>query len=204
MTKTDEQLALSIRNEWFKNHKATIESHGPVTILDFKAPRTASYAIRYLFSENNVFITGDIGDAVFRLTWPAAINSFSVIHIEYFLEKLTAHSGDRWKYDTLTALDEFTEFINEFSFTDNEHINEKVTLQNDILQIIKNTDNQSEYEHSIYNYSDMNEFTSFDSEDFATIADFGKTTPTRFYAYLEGLKMASEQLNNQNKIEPGE
>ncbi len=82
--KTHEEIQKEIREEWFKDHKATLETHGDITVLDWKRPGSNFYYCRYVFDGHRVYISGDIGEAVFLLTWKAGIDAFNKISVHYF------------------------------------------------------------------------------------------------------------------------
>ena len=68
----------SIRNN-FRDHIATLTEHGDLKILEWEKPGTSFYYVRYVFDGNRIYITGDLGEAVFCLTWKADIHSFNNI-----------------------------------------------------------------------------------------------------------------------------
>lgn len=196
MTTPNERLAA----EWFPNHKATITQSEHVTILDWKNPSTGMYAIQYVLLGNTLFITGDVGDAVFRMTGPVTLESFKSQHIDYFLEKMTAHSGDRWRYNSKQAQIDLDNWYTQYGDSEDYDLFEELEhLMDDISNIIRSSESLSEYTHRVYNHYDDEEFEYFDSEDFSIIAEFGHTLPDRFNAYLLGLQMAYAQLSSNEK-----
>lgn len=199
MHPTDQSLSKTIGDTWFPNHQATLAQHGPVTIVDWKTPGTTQYAIRYLMTKRRLYITGDVGDAVFRLTWPATIDSFDTLPIDYFLEKITAHSGNRWDFNTEQALSDLSEWKNLFADNnDAAFVAELDHLTATLVEIIENSGAQDEYVHNVYALYENESLEYFDWEDYCAISEFGRRTPDRFIAYLKGLSMASKQLGNDN------
>ncbi|WP_410745825.1 hypothetical protein, partial [Clostridium neonatale] len=67
MNKEDE-VKKYIRENWFKDHKAVLTKHGDLEVLDWRRPGTCCYAVRYVFDGCHMYITGDIGEALFNLT----------------------------------------------------------------------------------------------------------------------------------------
>lgn len=49
-----------------------------------------------------MYISGDIGEAVFNLTWKAHIDSFNDLNIGYFVSKMAA--GEKTIWDDETAV----------------------------------------------------------------------------------------------------
>ena len=84
-----------IKDRWFKDHKAELKDLGEIQILNWKKPGTICYYIRYIFDGNKMYVSGDLGEAVFWLTWNADVHSFNGIHIDYFAKKLRAYHGER-------------------------------------------------------------------------------------------------------------
>ena len=195
MNATTEQVAAFIRKEWFANHKATVITTGDTTTIQWAQPSTSMYSVTYILHENKIFITGDIGDAVFRLTWQAGIHTFNDLSShEYFLSKLTASSRERWGFDYETAMDD----INDWAANDptNETM---IEMKNELLDIAQNSGTLAEYTHRIYEHYENQIDYAFDTEDYAHFATFGQTTPDCFVAYLVGLQMISEQLKGKTE-----
>ena len=59
-------MNLEKQKEHFKNHIATFTDYGNIKILDFKAPNTSTYRIRFLFEEDycRLHISGDLGELI--------------------------------------------------------------------------------------------------------------------------------------------
>ena len=59
-------IDLERQKENFKNHIARFTDYGNIKILDFKAPDTSNYRIRFLFEEDycRLHISGDLGELV--------------------------------------------------------------------------------------------------------------------------------------------
>ena len=92
----EEKIIKELKEYWFKDHKATLTKHGDLEVLDWRKPGTSNYAVRYIFDGYRMYVSGDIGEAVFNLTWKADINSFNGLHIGYFVEKMAAGEKTTW------------------------------------------------------------------------------------------------------------
>lgn len=81
----------------FANHEAIVNvASDDVTIIDWRNPESSLYSIRYILSKNYLYVSGDLGSAVYYLTWEATPSSFLPIEdLYYFAEKLEAFSGQR-------------------------------------------------------------------------------------------------------------
>lgn len=184
-----------IRETWFQDHKATLTEVGELQILDWQRPGTGNYYCRYIFDGRNVFISGDIGAAVFNLTWKAGIHSFNGIHIDYFEEKLAAYSGDRRNYSADKAVAALKEWRDELIVDEVEFEQEDFE---DMISAADNSSSKDEWAHSYVNgeYSEL--ISDLDSDYWEWIYDIGDEIPPRIIGYLVGLQMASKQLKEKS------
>lgn len=58
------------------------------------------YRTKYVLSGANVFIAGDIGEAVYTLTCAATPENIKGFNLSYFTGKLKSSCGDRWNFDS--------------------------------------------------------------------------------------------------------
>ncbi|WP_438310869.1 hypothetical protein [Sporosarcina sp. FA9] len=186
-----------IRNNWFKDHVATVTEHDGVTILDWRKPGTFMYALRYVMVGNKLFISGDIGDAVYDLTWNATIESFDTVNLSYFTGKLSCNSREKYDFNNSLAQQEIKEcFIDWCDVDDISDLEEDDKELYD--ELISATMEWSSHEQ----FSSMGVWTAynntdcdwFESEVASSIADCGKELSNVFIAYLLGVQMANEQI----------
>lgn len=187
-----------IKNHWFKNHIATLKDYGELKVLDWKAPGTIVYYCRFVFDGNKMYVSGDIGEAVFNLTWEADVHSFDGISTSYFMEKMAAYSDDRYDFDSeeaVKALQEWKEQLLEDREFENDF--ERECFMNDINELIgaaSNCNSEDEWARGCVN----NEYYDFISENdpdyWEWIYNIGRVIPHRVYGYIVALQMASEQL----------
>lgn len=57
-----------IRDGWFKNHKAYLSEFGDIKVLEWREPDTIMMYVRYVFDGSCMYVSGDLGEAVFRFT----------------------------------------------------------------------------------------------------------------------------------------
>jgi hypothetical protein len=184
-----------IKNNWFANHKAKVTEHEGITILDWRQERTVTYSIRYIFCGSRLYISGDIGEAIFNLTWAARPESFNDVNLSYFLEKLSCHSRERWHFDEKKALNDLEEWYEEETFEPGaNYLKETTEVYKYLKEIFKSVGTHKELERELFNYYQDNSFRYYDGEDFAIFSDFGKKLPRVFVAYLLGIKLANQQL----------
>ena len=56
------------------------------------------YRTKFVLAGYNVFISGDIGEAVYN-PCPATLENIKGFNLGYFTEKLTAFREERWDFD---------------------------------------------------------------------------------------------------------
>ena len=81
-------------NKAFESHTATRSIYrkkggeGEITVIDFRRPDSSKYAVRYVLAGSAIYITGDIGAAVFQLTEKADVAELAKYNFSYFASKL--------------------------------------------------------------------------------------------------------------------
>lgn len=186
----------TIETKWFKNHVATLKELDGVTILRWAEPGQFCYAMEYIMRGNKLIVTGDLGEAVYDLTWNATHHSFNGIHIGYFMEKLACGQRDRYKFDDelfRKELDEwFVEATSEYEEGDEQYSE---------YEEIKETVERIEYEYSDYSVIESAVWLKLQDLDFhiegeeiQEISHFGRRLNIVYESYLIGLQMASKQL----------
>lgn len=186
-----------IEETWFPEHKATLTQHGDLQVLHWGKEGDGTYHCRYVFDGNKMYISGDIGEAVFCLTWKASIDSFEDIHVYYFEEKLSAYSSSRRTYNSETAVKELKGWRNEL--IENE-VDFDVEEFEEMIEAAESCSNKDEWAHGYVNdlYSDF--ISGLDSDYWEWIYDIGDEMPRRIIGYLVGLKMASKQLKETEVV----
>jgi hypothetical protein len=183
-----------IREHWFKNHKVTLTQHGDLQVLQWQQEGTNTYMCRYVFDGNKMYISGDIGTAVFWLTWRASVHSFNDTHVGYFAEKLSAYEGKRRDYDGDQAAQEIRDWRKRLN--ENRRKYDRETMR-ELIDAAKSSSSQEEwaYEHVNGTYNEF--IRELDCDFWEWIYDIGNVMPARIHGYLIGLKMASEQLSKE-------
>lgn len=194
-TFTHEEIIQEIRGTWFGDHKAKLVEKGPVSWLLWKKPGTSMYSVKYVFFGRNLFISGDLGEAVFDLTWNATLESFKDINLSYLMRKLSCSSRDRWHFNDKLAKQELNEYFEDRIDDDDQAFLEEAKEVKEAIEgaIDESTDCKGMEFWTWCAYQDLS-LNYFDSEDFDLFSRFGQELPWHFIAYLEGLKMALEQL----------
>lgn len=180
-----------IAEAWFPNHKATLTQHGDLQVLHWGQEGTGAYHCRYVFDGNKMYISGDIGEAVFWLTWNAGVHSFDDIHVHYFEEKLRAYSGDRRRYSSEAAVKELEKWKKDLI---EDEVDFDAEEFEEMIGSAESCSNKYEWAYEYVNglYHDF--ISELDPDFWEWIYDIGDEMPRRIIGYLVGLKMASKQL----------
>ncbi|HWP52212.1 MAG TPA: hypothetical protein VN626_11000 [Clostridia bacterium] len=179
--------------EAFKNHKATLTECGNgISILQWSRPNTNCYAIRYVMDGGRLYITGDLGEAVFCLTWKATVNSFKDVSFDYFHEKLQAiKRGEDYDFSEEKAIESIKYY---FGDSQEEWGDEERDYYQELLDAPKDCnspDNWAFWLNTHDGWSDIN------PDACEWLYDCGNIYSFWFIAYLIGLKMAAAQLAEQ-------
>ncbi|MDD5589420.1 MAG: hypothetical protein PHP92_05170 [Candidatus Nanoarchaeia archaeon] len=192
----DGQYIKIIRNEWFKWHKTNINKvNEDITIIEFDNG-TSYYYVKIIMDNNLVIITGDIGEAIYKLTEKSSIESIAKYDIAYFSSKLTTMSRgkDDW-CDRIAYSDLKYWAIQKYRDCDCDEQKENINKAYKVLKnILPNVASLKEWqfklnEDKVYEVIDKIE-SYYDSE----IWEFGEISSIESYAYYEMFKIMNEQL----------
>jgi hypothetical protein len=180
-----------IREKWFGTHVAKLTQHGDLQVLTWKRPNSICYYCRYVFDGSNMYISGDIGNAVFNLTWRAGVHNFNDISINYFKSKMSAYDDDKTDWDSNKAVKRLREWINELKKDGRKFDNERMQ---DLFSLARECDNKEQWDWRLQEDERYEFISKLDPDYWEWIYSIGDEIPYRVYGYLIGLKMASEQL----------
>lgn len=176
----------------FDNHIATIKKCGDITKVIWSKVDSIYFSIKYVFDGNNVYVTGDIGEAIFVLTWNADIDSFADTNLSYFHGKLKAFDDEMYEFNCEKAISTLEQWRSEL---DLDEINyDKETFQN-LISHVDNCSTNSDWINMAIGYDDF--FSDLDIDCNEWIFDIGKQIPRRISYFLKGLQMASDQLKEK-------
>lgn len=179
----------------FRNHKAKFEQFDGISILDWRnIDGSSNYYVHYVFDEEKgcLYITGDLGSAVVRLTERATLESLSsyINSVDYFLGKIQC-STDKYVYNEELARNQLKQrlIIPDEEYED-ERLEELQELISDTLECFE--------ELSGFNLSDDVEerLSKEDADYWEWIYDIGKTVDIRVILWLVGLEMAHKQVSD--------
>ena len=111
-------IDLERQKENFKNHIATFTDYGNIKILDFKAPDTSHYRIRFMFEEDycRLHISGDLGELIATNYNNMTYKGFKdfVHNTGYFEEKINCTSRSIYRYDEAKAKQDLLKLVEEY------------------------------------------------------------------------------------------
>ena len=215
-----DRIEKEIREDWFKDHVAEFEKlNDRVSTLDWGKPGSSFYYCRYVFDGSKLYISGDIGEAIFRLTEKASIESITGYDIQYFHGKLASFCEDKYSFDSDTAIARIKEEIEsikedmdydtDYDDNDNEvetladtdrnrKISNHISALNDLIEESHCCHSKGHWEYEVnQKYYDL---TDYDPDVAEWIFSAGDVIPSRVHGYLIGLKMAYEQLKKKEVV----
>lgn len=219
----ERDVKTEIREEWFKDHKAEYEKIGDIAILRWGMPGSNIYRVRYVFDYNKIYITGDIGDAIFKIYDEITLEKACELDIHYFHKKLITIGEDKWSFNSELAIKYLDEKIEEITQDKYEYLgldedgagvreslSEKeerkieeydnyITTMNNLKETADRCTLREHWVTQIY-LDHIDELEEYDQEYYEWIFNIGNEIPNSVQAFLIGLKMANEQLKTQSVV----
>lgn len=123
-----ERLEKQFREDWFSEHEATkrtffdIDEKLAFTELLWKEPGTGAYCVIYVLRGGQLFVAGDLGEAVYQWYGPVSLESIAGMGYSYFLEKCQASEvGQNFvEWDTDGVARNVKERILDTDYVDND------------------------------------------------------------------------------------
>lgn len=170
----------------FKDHKAKWETLG---VLTWKKPDTSNYAMRIIFDENYVYISGDIGCAIVQLTEDATLKALSTYWKtpSYFAEKIQC-STDLYTFDYTSAKQELKEHMDDLMAENPAFRNTLSDIKSDLLEGFATN---SGFEANPIAAEKLYEI---DSDAYEWLPTAGRRFDLRVWLWLTAFKMAYEQI----------
>ena len=209
----------------FKDHVATvIDIDEDTQILKMGKEGTRIYSIEFVFRKNYIYVSGDVGSAVFNTTWkPKWDYDWERTGLGYFASKCECCKGDIFVFDEDAAIQQCKEYYKEgyfYSMPDDEYERLFEYLKNsatwDTWSWIEDDEEIEEYEDdkevlkqmfcvikAIISSSSVDGYiytlqSDHDFEDFNDFFEFGygfgKELNSYFEIWLLALRLAKKQL----------
>lgn len=194
----DNKIKEEIRDYWFKDHKAILDTYGNLKVLAWKNPTSNSYYIKYIFDGHKIYISGDVGDAIFTFTSNVDIHSFDDMPCGYFLSKMTTCSNGEYEFDGCKAKNRLEQWKDELlkrkEFYDKAEKESFVKTINNMAEDAFSCDSEEQWAWEFVN-NKYSEFISENELDYHEwIYTIGNAIPYHNFAFLIGLQMASKQI----------
>lgn len=190
----DEKRMEEIRADWFLKHKATYEKLSEDTsVLTWKKEGTSVYYVRYIFDRNRLFITGDIGDAVFVLTEKADFKTIATDYSSHYLFGKLRADNEAYDFNSELAIKSFKEHFNKEDIEPEDEADYNDLLE-EVIGSIKDecgTTGQWEYCLSAGLYDRISEY---DCDCWEWVSDIGVELSWQALGWVVGLQMAYDQL----------
>lgn len=195
-------MNLEKQREYFQNHIASFTDYGNIKILDFKAPGTSHYRIRFLFEEDyyRLHISGDLGELIASNYSNMVFEKFSdfVHDVGYFRQKIDCHSRPIYVYDEIKARKDIREYLEEYELLE-KVIDNGYDWQSDDEKINEFLDEalcdfSDKYGVGSKGYDILSEI---DYDIFESVGNFGKESTRILDLYMLAFELAMEQLENQ-------
>lgn len=188
-----ENTKKEIREDWFENHIAEIKGEEGLQVLYWGEEGTNAYRAKYVLSGNNVFISGDIGEAVYSLTCPATLKNIKRFDLSYFTGKLSAFCESKYNFNEQLAKSQLNDYWNEYDLHELEDGKE-------IYDKIRNAIEESSTVEAYHGWlMTVYEGTSADADLMESVWGFGQQLSHRLIGYWVGLQMAIKQLEEKEK-----
>ena len=184
--------------EDFKNHalKSVLTAHDAhLAVFDWRNKDECNVnAIRYIFSGNNLIVTGDIGNAIFNMSCDISLDNirsrlFRRNHFEYLAEKLSVISGDKYIFEPEIAKNDITNYAEENDISEDR-------IQK-YLQIAAETSSCYEW-HDMFMENESAIEHIFGDYVYEWFMDCGRVLHPRFVGILTGLEMIHKAQDKTN------
>jgi hypothetical protein len=194
---TDKERMEEIKSDWFSKHKATYQKLSDETsVLTWKEDGTSMYHVRYVFDRNRLFITGDIGDAVFVLTEKANFKTIaSEYSMHYLFGKLRA-DNEAYDFDSEKAIETLKDHFKDYEFDNDEDKKEFNEMAEEIYSCIREECNTENQWATALNCDYYDKLTEYDVDCWEWIYAIGKELSWQALGWVVGLQMAYKQLKD--------
>lgn len=192
-------LDLKKQKSRFRNHVAKFTDLGNIKILDFKAPGTSDYRIRFLFEEDfcRLHISGDLGHLIAtnynNMCWQKFYDDFAN-DPGYFEEKVDCHDRCFYEYDDDLARKQIAEWMQDEGVdgdvTESELYLSVEETVNEVIDKLDRTKGLSESGVKM-----LCKLTTDTYEAYSFASDLGKQSTGIIELYLLAFRLAVKQLN---------
>lgn len=192
---TDNERIEEIKNNWFSKHKATYEKISEDTsVLSWKQDGTIMYSVRYILDKNRLFVTGDIGDAIFVLTEKADLKTIATEYNTHYLFGKLRADNEAYDFSQEKAIETLKSHFQQYEFDDDKEWEEFNEIADEIYSSIKDECNTEGQWATVLNLEYYDKITDYDVDCWEWIYSIGKELSWQALGWIVGLQMAYEQL----------
>lgn len=195
-------------NKWKKNafayfhdHVASLSQFGDLEVLTWKDKRGSSvYSVRFVFDPkvNRMYVSGDLGAAVFHFTEPATFQNISgYSSLPYFFEKIETATNTIEYVSDRTEFEEDLGYFANFVVPDNceYYESEFAEMVDRLWECYGN--NGIELDPELYEI--VNAWTFYRNDVYEWISEVGKRVHPRIILWFEALHLAREQIYDKKE-----
>lgn len=182
-----------IRENWFSEHIAEYKTYDDIKVLRWAKPNSWMYGCNYVFQGCNLYISGDIGEAVFCFTEKADVKRIAQYSLSYFKSKLRAFCEPEEDFNSDKAIKRLREWLKELKEYDKTYDHDQ--MKDFFAEIREECISKSGFISILHKYDDL--IGDLDVDYWEWMPNCGDETPIRLEGYLIGLQMASEQLTSE-------
>lgn len=206
------------------NHIPVITKYDDLIIVDWKnANGSRIHSMKFIYQGDCVFISGDVGNAVFKCTWKAELGSFKDKNLEYLAEKLSAIDmssslydfcpdearkylietfaeekvGDKFPVSKL-SLKEAHAYFEEYRYDERCDEDEDIELLYALWDLTYDVTTIEEWERQVEALTDHSNFDYYDAQE---LFDIGNVYSNRVLFYIISLQMIDEYVAKNLKSE---
>jgi hypothetical protein len=147
------------------------------------------YGCKFIFDGCKMYVSGDIGEAVFCFTEKVDVHTFNDYNINYFESKLRALSEDRRTFESTKAVKRLRHWLNELKEDQIDYDHDEMK---ELFDEVRECGSKSEWRHIIQNHEEF--ISEIEPDYWEWIDGCGDEIPIRVHSYLIALQMAWEKL----------
>jgi len=192
---------IKICSEWFKDHEQLFYSiamndniENQIHIFEWKKPNTSIYSIKYIIRNNYLFVSGDLGCAVYKFSSNVEWHSIASMDSFYFSSKCEASETGRFykEWNEEKCISIFNEKMKEY----NNDISSLNMTQEEFNEF-KEQAKQESFSRDSWGHFVQNNYNVFYDDAY----DYGEDTSIICVAHLQGILMGLEKkYQKQNNI----
>lgn len=185
----------TIRREWFRNH-IVLSKKGEESFQEiiWGAPCSNKYQVKYVFSGNTLFVSGDLGGAIYSWSTPVTLNKIKECSLGYFMSKLLTTEKEKFDFDRDLAQQELTCFFLDFHGI--EDLSQLGIIDKQLYASLIHATYQhslaSHFVNEVYTLWRRSSIHWFDENVVMDIASCGQRLSYNFIAHWLGLQMIAE------------